>query len=119
MDIPNYDLALLVGKSLLAAQARAALTEARDRIAGSASDFADGALWLDHEIRAIADQHEIAPDDLFRTMRVALCGRLASPGLYEAMAALGKQETLERLGKALRALGDRAERNGKGVFHQE
>jgi glutamyl-tRNA synthetase len=108
MDMPKYDLALLVGNSLLAAQARAALTEARDRIAGSESDFADGASWLDHQLRAIADQHKIAPDDLFRAMRVALCGRLASPGLYETMAALGKQETLERLGKALRALGDRA-----------
>jgi glutamyl-tRNA synthetase len=108
MDMPNYDLALLVGNSLLAAQARAALADARDRIADSDSDFADVALRLDHELRAIADQHKIAPEDLFRTMRVALCGRLASPGLYEAMAALGKQETLERLGKALRALGDRA-----------
>lgn len=108
MNTPRYDLALLVGNRIFATVVRALLTEARDFIQGLPDGKYGEPGVLDRGLREIAARHEVSPEYLFRASRVALCGRLASPGLYEAIALIGREETLERLGKALRALSDRA-----------
>jgi anticodon-binding protein len=52
----------------------------------------------------------VKPEQLFSSLRVALCGHLASPGIFDVLRSLGKPGTLENLDAALRALGDQAAR---------
>ncbi len=42
-----------------------------------------------------------SPSDVFQPVRVALAGRTISPGLFETIALLGRDETLRRLDAAL------------------
>jgi len=63
---------------------------------------------LDRGLRDIAARLGLDPEDLFRPLRVALAGQLASPGLFEIMRSLGKLETLAAVERALIALGDQA-----------
>jgi glutamyl-tRNA synthetase len=46
---------------------------------------------------------EAKPKDVFQPIRVALAGTTISPGIYETVAVLGREETLARLDKALAA----------------
>jgi len=57
---------------------------------------------LEDEIKAIIPVGETG--NYLWPLRVALSGEKASPGPYEIMAALGKDETLERIDSALRKL---------------
>jgi glutamyl-tRNA synthetase len=41
---------------------------------------------------------------MFQPIRVAVCGRKNAPPLFETLAVLGKETTLERIGKAIRKL---------------
>ena len=108
MNTPRYDLALLVGNRISATSVRALLIEGRDLFQGLPDEKYGEPGVLDSGLREIAARHEVAVEHLFRALRVALCGRLASPGLYETIGSMGSNEMLERLGKALRALSDRA-----------
>jgi len=40
---------------------------------------------------------------VFQPLRVALTGTTVSPGIFETVALLGREETLARLGNALEA----------------
>lgn len=108
MASPHYNLALLVGKELRAEQVRQLLSQAYELIKSlPESDF--DRRHLDHGLRGIASAEGIDPTHLFRALRVAFQGNLASPGLYETISTLGKSRTLDLLAQALRALGDRAQ----------
>ena len=52
-------------------------------------------------LRAIVDEHGVKPKEVFQPLRVALTGTTVSPGIFESVAALGREETLARLDKAL------------------
>lgn len=107
MNTPHYDLATLVPKGLYATDVRRLLTEACAFIAGLPdSDFNKGT--LDKGLRDLARAHDATPTDLFQALRVALSGQLASPGLFETLEAIGKEETVRRIGAALLALSDLA-----------
>ena len=43
----------------------------------------------------------VKPKEVFQPLRVALTGTTVSPGIFESVAALGREETLARLDKAL------------------
>jgi glutamyl-tRNA synthetase len=53
-------------------------------------------------LRHIVDEQGVKPKEIFQPIRVALTGTTVSPGIFESVAALGRDETLERLDKALR-----------------
>jgi glutamyl-tRNA synthetase len=38
---------------------------------------------------------------VFQPVRVSLAGQTVSPGIFETIALLGREETLERMGRAL------------------
>ena len=61
--------------------------------------------WEPNEIeivlRRIVDQEDVKPKQVFQPLRVALTGTTVSPGIFESVAALGREETLARLDKAL------------------
>ena len=41
------------------------------------------------------------PKEIFQPIRVALTGTTVSPGIFESLWALGREESLSRLEKAL------------------
>jgi glutamyl-tRNA synthetase len=53
-------------------------------------------------LRARVDESGVKPKEIFQPLRVALTGTTVSPGIFESVAALGRDETLVRLDKALR-----------------
>jgi glutamyl/glutaminyl-tRNA synthetase len=109
MKTPDYSLALLVGHRVTATQIRRLLSAARDFLGAQPDDaYAKAGNDLDFGLRNIAGENDVTAEDLFRPLRVALAGQLASPGLFEMIRFLGKQETLARVDRALLALGDRA-----------
>jgi glutamyl/glutaminyl-tRNA synthetase len=111
MNKPVYTLALLVGDQLTAAQVRSLLSAARDFLEAQPEEtFAKPSNELDIGLRNIASENSAAAEDLFRPLRVALAGQIASPGLFEMTRLLGKQETLARVDHALVALGSHAAR---------
>ena len=60
-------------------------------------------------LRGVVDRLGVKPKDVFQPVRVAITGTTVSPGIFESVAALGREETLARIDEALRkASGDRA-----------
>jgi glutamyl-tRNA synthetase len=53
-------------------------------------------------LRQMVDERGVKAKEIFQPIRVALTGTTVSPGIFESVAALGREETLERLDKALR-----------------
>ena len=56
---------------------------------------------LESALRALTEQLEIKPKVLFQAIRVAICGNIVSPPLFESMALLGRENSLARLQSAL------------------
>ncbi|MEK7143074.1 MAG: glutamate--tRNA ligase [Patescibacteria group bacterium] len=56
---------------------------------------------LEQLLRAIAVKHRLTAGELLWPIRVALTGKVASPGAFEVLEALGKQESLKRIQKAI------------------
>jgi glutamyl-tRNA synthetase len=52
---------------------------------------------LERTVRALAEELGIKAGELIGAARVALTGRKVSPGIFEVMALLGRERTLERL----------------------
>jgi glutamyl-tRNA synthetase len=75
------------------------LPEVRDALANAATWDASE---IEAILRAIVDEQGVKPKEIFQPIRVALTGTTVSPGIFESVAALGREETLERLDKALR-----------------
>jgi len=57
-------------------------------------------------LRQIVADHGCKPAEVFQPVRVAIAGKTVSPGIFESIALLGKDETLVRIDAALaRAAG--------------
>jgi glutamyl-tRNA synthetase len=52
-------------------------------------------------LRSVVDRLGVKPKDVFQPIRVAISGTTVSPGIFESVAALGREETLARIDKAL------------------
>jgi glutamyl-tRNA synthetase len=59
---------------------------------------------LDQALRAAAQELGIKAGQMFQPVRVAVCGRKNAPPLFETLAVLGKETTLERVGQAIKKL---------------
>lgn len=55
------------------------------------------AATLEKILRSTQEEHNLSPKQAFMTLRVALTGQTATPGLFETIEALGKPKTLQRL----------------------
>jgi glutamyl-tRNA synthetase len=68
-------------------------------------DLANAEPWeltvIEAVLRARVDALGVKPKEIFQPIRVALTGTTVSPGIFESVAALGRDETLARLDKAL------------------
>jgi len=69
-------------------------------------DLATATTWevveIEAVLRALVEQLGVKPKEVFQPLRVALTGTSVSPGIFESVAALGRDETLSRVDKALR-----------------
>jgi glutamyl-tRNA synthetase len=52
-------------------------------------------------LRGVVDELGVKPKDVFQPVRVAITGTTVSPGIFESVAALGRDETLARIDAAL------------------
>ncbi len=52
-------------------------------------------------LRRIVDAEGVKPKEIFQPVRVALTGTTVSPGIFESLSALGRDESLSRLANAL------------------
>ena len=60
---------------------------------------------IEGELRAVADRLGLKPRRAFQPIRAAVTGSTVSPGLFESIELLGREETLARLSAAAAALG--------------
>jgi glutamyl-tRNA synthetase len=87
---------------MLDEKARALLTpEARDLLCGAAADLARVEPWTsegtEQAVRTFAEQRGAKLGAVAQPLRAALTGRTTSPGIFEVLAVLGKEESLARL----------------------
>jgi glutamyl-tRNA synthetase len=75
-----------------------ALLAARDALARAEPFNADG---IERALREVVERTELKPGKVFQPVRVAIAGRTVSPGIFESVALLGKEETLARIDSAL------------------
>ncbi|MDO9288427.1 MAG: glutamate--tRNA ligase [Thermodesulfovibrionales bacterium] len=68
----------------------------------SLSDFS--AQGLENIFKAIVEKHGIKLGALAQPVRVAITGGTESPGIFEVLEVLGKEKTIKRLEKAIKAI---------------
>ncbi len=74
------------------------LARARDAIA-AAEPFDPES--LEAALRPLVDELGVKPRDLYQPIRVAIAGSTISPGIFESVAALGRDEALARIDGAI------------------
>ena len=52
---------------------------------------------LEAAFTAILERHGLKTKDLAQALRVALCGRPVSPGIYDTLMLVGREEVAARL----------------------
>jgi glutamyl-tRNA synthetase len=57
---------------------------------------------IEAALRGLAERLELKPREAFQPIRLAVTGSKVSPGLFESIELLGKEETLARLGAGFR-----------------
>jgi glutamyl-tRNA synthetase len=70
------------------------LEEAESALAGLDPFDAEA---IERELRGLAERLELKPREAFQPIRVAVTGSKISPGLFESIELLGREETVKRL----------------------
>jgi glutamyl-tRNA synthetase len=87
------------------------LAAAREALA--AADPFDAA-GVESALRGVVEKTGLKPGKVFQPVRVAIAGQTVSPGIFESVALLGREETLARIDEALSRAAAAAGRNGAG-----
>lgn len=96
-DLPPYNLDLLVPKKMSLTDIPPILQKARETLA--AIDFTPE--LIDTALRAVASELGLKPGQMFQPIRVAVCGKLVAPPLFETLEILGQATVLKRLEQAI------------------
>ena len=80
------------------------LRSARSALEAAPEPF--GTEQVEEALRGVVERLELKPRDVFQPIRVAITGTTVSPGIFESVAALGREETLARIDAALGRAGD-------------
>jgi glutamyl-tRNA synthetase len=78
--------------------ARDTLAEAREALARAEPFDVE---HVEAALRGVVERRGASPKDVFQPVRVAIAGTTVSPGIFESVAALGRDETLARIDRAL------------------
>jgi glutamyl-tRNA synthetase len=79
---------------------RAALADVR---AALAEEGSFGEADVERRLESVVERRGAKPREVYQPLRVALTGRTVSPGIFESVALLGREETLRRIDDALLA----------------
>ena len=82
----------------LGAEGRAALQAAREALEGVEPFGVEG---IEQALRGVVTARGAKPKDVFQPIRVALAGTTVSPGIFETLQVLGREESLRRIDAAL------------------
>jgi glutamyl-tRNA synthetase len=74
------------------------LARARDALA-AVEEF--DVAHVEQALNALVEELDVKPGKLFQPIRVALTGTTVSPGIFETVAVLGRDEALARIDRAL------------------
>ena len=74
--------------------ARALLAQAREALAAIDGPWTVEA--VEAALRGVVEREGVKPGKVFQPLRVALAGTTVSPGIFETVAVLGRDETLAR-----------------------
>ena len=77
------------------------LAAVRDELAGLEAFDQE---TVERALRGLVDRLGVKAKDVFQPLRVAIAGSTISPGIFESVAALGREETLARTDSALERL---------------
>jgi glutamyl-tRNA synthetase len=77
---------------------RATLREARTALAATES-FDEQSVGK--ALEGVLARLEVKPREVYQPLRVAICGTTVSPGIFESVALLGREEALQRIDRAL------------------
>jgi len=61
---------------------------------------------IEEALAPVVERCEVKPGKLYQPIRVAITGTTVSPGIFESVAALGREQALERIDAAIARLGD-------------
>ena len=89
-------------KWLAPEETRALLAEARTALAAIAGPWT--VEDVESALTGVVERAEVKPGKLFQPLRVALAGSTVSPGIFETVAVLGRDETLARLNGGMSGL---------------
>jgi glutamyl-tRNA synthetase len=56
---------------------------------------------VEQALRSVVDELGVKPKEVFQPVRVAIAGTTVSPGIFESVAALGRDEALTRIDEAI------------------
>ena len=82
----------------LGEEGREALAAAREALA-DLEDFSVES--IDAALRGVVESRATKPKQVFQPLRVAIAGTTVSPGIFESLAVLGREEALARIDGAL------------------
>jgi glutamyl-tRNA synthetase len=82
------------------------LRTARSALEAAPEPF--GTEQVEEALRGVVERLDVKPRDVFQPIRVAITGTTVSPGIFESVAALGREETLARIDAALARAGGTA-----------
>jgi glutamyl-tRNA synthetase len=82
-------------------ECKEALVDVRDALTELPEPWTEAS--LEEVLRGVADRTQRKAKAIFQPLRVALTGTTVSPGIFETVALLGRDETLARVGRALEA----------------
>jgi glutamyl-tRNA synthetase len=82
------------------------LRSARSALEAAPEPF--GTEQVEEALRGVVERLELKPREVFQPIRVAITGTAVSPGIFESVAALGREETLARIDAALAHAGSQA-----------
>jgi glutamyl/glutaminyl-tRNA synthetase len=74
------------------------LRSARDALAAVEPFDAE---HVEEALRGVVEELGVKPKEVFQPVRVAISGKTISPGIFESVAALGREESLARIDAAL------------------
>jgi glutamyl-tRNA synthetase len=63
---------------------------------------------IEGALAPLLDRFDVKPGRLYQPLRVAITGTSISPGIFESLATLGREQTVSRLRDASRRLSDAA-----------
>ncbi len=86
-----------------AAQTRRLLEAARESLAGVAGFEAE---QVEQALAPLLERLDVKPGRLYQPLRVAITGTTVSPGIFETLAALGREQSISRIDDAIRRLDD-------------